>query len=530
MDVLRLFFEEFKKNQQPTTNNQQPTTNNQQPTTNNQLPTHNSQLTTNMKTLNRSAINKPVQYPERILQFGGGNFLRAFCDWMIDVLNKQTDFNGSIVVVKPTKRGDYSELREQEGLFHVALDGIRNGKLISEVTLVESVSRVIQPYLEWKDFLATAEQPEMRYIISNTTEAGIKFSEEDQITDTPPHEFPAKLTLWLHHRFTHFNGAADKGCVLLPCELIEDNGDALRKTILTYASKWNLGYDFQDWITEHNHFCSTLVDRIVSGYPKDRANEIEEKIGFNDPLLVAGEEYHSWVIKAPSFMQKELPFSKTNLNVQFVDQLSSFREIKVRILNGAHTSLVPVAYLAGLRTVKESMDSELINHHVLALLSTEVKPTLTDFSEQEIDTFINAVLDRFKNPTLKHYLIDISLNSTSKFKARLLPAFNQFTELKGAFPKRIAFSLACLIRFYKGEFNGQTIALNDNKTILDFFKEEWSKVDAEIQTVSNLVENVLSNENIFGDDLTKHEGLTGFIEKSLKAIENNGVVSFLEKL
>ncbi len=483
-----------------------------------------------MKTVNRTTTNKPIQYPERILQFGGGNFLRAFCDWMIDVLNKQTDFGGSIVVVKPTKRGDYSELREQEGLFHVALDGVRNGTLVSEVTLVESISSVIQPYLEWEAFLATAELPEMRYIISNTTEAGIKFSEQDQITDTPPHEFPAKLTLWLHHRFTHFNGAANKGCVLLPCELIEDNGDALRKTILAYATKWNLSYDFQDWITEHNHFCSTLVDRIVSGYPKDRANEIEEKTGFNDPLLVAGEEYHSWIIKAPSFIQKELPFSKTNLNVQFVDALSSYREMKVRVLNGAHTSLVPVAYLSGLRTVKESMDNELVKNHILELLSTEVKPTLVDFSEQEIDTFINAVVDRFKNPTLKHFLIDIALNSTSKFKTRLLPAFTEYSQLNGHFPKRIAFSLACLIRFYKGEFEGQTIALNDDKTILDFFKEQWNKVDSETQTLADLVKNVLSNETILGEDLTHHNGLISFIEKALTTIENKGVARFFKTI
>ncbi|WP_010179031.1 tagaturonate reductase [Aquimarina agarilytica] len=484
-----------------------------------------------MKTLNRNTTNKPVQYPERILQFGGGNFLRAFCDWMIDVLNKQTDFGGSIVVVKPTKRGDYSELRAQEGLFHVALDGVRNGELTSEVSLVESVSRVIQPYLEWETFLATAELPEMRYIISNTTEAGIKFSKEDQITDTPPHEFPAKLTLWLHHRFTHFNGAADKGCVLLPCELIEDNGDVLRKTILAYASKWNLGFDFQDWITEHNHFCSTLVDRIVSGYPKDRAQEINEKIGFNDPLLVAGEDYHSWVIKAPSFIQKELPFSKTKLNVQFVNALSSYREMKVRILNGAHTSLVPLAYLAGLRTVKESMDNELVKNHILDLLSTEVKPTLTDFSEQEVDAFITAVIDRFKNPTLKHFLIDISLNSTSKFSARLLPAFAEFAQLnEGRFPKRIAFSLACLIRFYKGEFNGETIVLNDDKTLLQFFKEEWAKVDSKTQTMANLAENVLVNEKVFGANLTQYKGLVSFIEKALVAIENKGIISFLKNV
>ncbi|WP_010522989.1 tagaturonate reductase [Aquimarina agarivorans] len=483
-----------------------------------------------MKIVNRTTTNKPVQYPERVLQFGGGNFLRAFCDWMFHVLNTETDFNGSVVVVKPTERGDYSELRAQEGLFHVALDGIRNGALVSEVTLVESVSRVVHPYLEWNTFLATAEQPEMRFVVSNTTEAGIKFSATDNFSDTPPHEFPAKLTLWLYHRFNFFNGAADKGCVLLPCELIENNGDALRKTILAYASKWNLGFDFQDWVTEHNHFCSTLVDRIVSGFPKERATEIYKKVGYDDALLVAGEEYHSWIIKAPGFIQKELPFLKTRLNVQFVDDLSLYRKLKVRILNGAHTSLVPVAYLAGLRTVKEAMDNKMVAAHVTELLSAEVKPTLSHFSAQEVDVFIKAVTDRFKNPTLKHFLIDISLNSTAKFKARLLPAFIDYVKIHNTFPKRIAFSLASLIQFYKGVFNGEKIAVNDDKEVLNYFTFEWDKVDSGEQTINELVTNILSNEVIFGQNLTQYLGLVVFIENILENIENTGISNLLSNV
>jgi len=484
-----------------------------------------------MNKLNRTTANKPIQHPERIMQFGGGNFLRAFCDWMFDVLNKETDFNGSVVIVKPTKRGDYVELRKQEGLFHVALDGVRNGKLVSEVALVESVSRVIQPYTHWEEYLALAEQPEMRYIVSNTTEAGIKFSEDDKFSDMPPHEFPAKLTIWLHHRFKHFKGASDKGCVMLPCELIEDNGVALRKTILAYAQKWELGFEFQDWITEHNHFCSTLVDRIVSGYPEDRANSILAGVGFEDPLLVAGEDYHSWVINAPSFIQKELPFSQTNLNVQFVEELAAYREIKVRILNGAHTSLVPVGYLAGIRTVKESMDDEIVSNHVNKVLSSEVKPTLqSTFSDNEINAFITSVLDRFKNPTLKHFLLAISLNSTSKFQARLLPAFTEYTQITGNFPKRIAFSLACMIRFYKGNFNGEEIPVNDDVAALEFFKEEWTKVDEGVQSIEQLVFTTLSNSTIVGIDLTAYDGLVEYIAKSIENIESKGVHECLNQL
>ena len=488
------------------------------------------QKSTELKILNRKTANKPVHHPLRVMQFGGGNFLRAFCDWMFDVLNKTTDFNGSVAVIKPTERGDYTELKNQEGLFHVALDGIRNGKLVSEVTLVESVSKVIQPYTEWNDYLALAEQPEMRFVVSNTTEAGIKFSSSDKQTDCPPYEFPGKLTLWLYHRFNYFKGAADKGCIVLPCELIEDNGDALQKTVVQYAEHWDLEPEFITWIINCNYFCSTLVDRIVSGFPTDRKVAIEQQTGYKDDLLVAGEVYHSWVIKAPPIVQKELPFSKTDLNVVFVDDLKDYREMKVRILNGAHTSLVPVGYLAGIRTVKESMEDDLVSNHILQVLSKEIKPTLTNFPEKDIDTFINAVLDRFKNPTLKHFLIAISLNSTSKFQARLLPAFKEYTQTNGHFPKRIAFSLACLIRFYKGEFSGENIPVNDDASILEFFKDEWGQVTEQRQTLADLVTNVLSNTDIVGENLATYNGLVQFITNSINSIDEVGVKECLKAL
>ncbi|MGJ8732526.1 MAG: tagaturonate reductase [Cellulophaga sp.] len=490
-------------------------------------------MTTKEKTiqlLDRHTAQKPVKHPVRVMQFGGGNFLRAFCDWMFDVLNKTTNFNGSVAVIKPTERGDYTALREQDGLFTVALDGIKNGETVSEVTLVESISTIIQPYTEWDKYLELAELPELRFIVSNTTEAGIQFSENDKITDCPPKEFPAKLTLWLHHRFSYFNGDKDKGCIFLPCELIENNGEALKETVIQYAKHWQLKQEFIDWILNCNHFCSTLVDRIVSGYPKDRVASLENKIGFKDKLLVAGEEYHSWVIKADELVQKELPFSKTDLNVQFVDNLDDYREMKVRILNGAHTSLVPVGYLAGLRTVKESMDNDIVSNHIFQILATEIKPTLTKFSSNEIDAFINAVVDRFKNPTLQHYLIAISLNSAAKFQSRLLPAFKDYNELNGSFPKRIAFSLASLIRFYKGSFNEEDIAIKDDSLVVEFFKNQWQMVDNKSQSVTDLVTHTLANKTIVGEDLTKYKGLVDFIAKSILEIEKNGIEESLKSL
>ncbi|SFF67824.1 tagaturonate reductase [Salegentibacter agarivorans] len=483
-----------------------------------------------MKQLNRNTTNNPIKYPERVLQFGGGNFLRAFCDWMINELNEKTDFDAGVIVVKPTEGGNYKELKQQDGLFHVALDGIKEGEMLSEVKLISCVSRIIHSYNEWDEYLKTALQPEIRYIISNTTEAGIKFSESDDFEATPPKEFPAKLTLWLHARFDHFKGAEDKGCILLPCELIENNGEELLKTVLQYIKLWNLGDDFQQWIENHNYFCSTLVDRIVSGFPENRKDEIQRKTGYEDPLLVAGEEYHSWIIKAPETVKNELPFDKTNLNVEFVEDLASYRELKVRILNGAHTSLVPVGYLAGLRTVKESMDDKLVSTHVEKVLREEIKPTLSDFQEAEIDAFINSVLDRFRNPTLKHYLLAISLNSTSKFQARLLPAFKEYASENKQFPKRIAFSMSCMLRFYKGEFSGKKIEVKDDSEVIRFFTELWERRDSEEISLNSLVETALSNPKIFGEDLTKYDGLVETIAVHMECIEKNGVHECLKSL
>jgi len=312
-----------------------------------------------MQKINRQISDKPKTLPLKVMQFGGGNFLRAFVDWMVHVLNQETDFNGGVAIVKPTERGNYDALKSQDGLFTVVLDGIKQGELVGEKTLVDCVQEVVNPYIEWDAYLELAINPDIRFVVSNTTEAGIKFNSEDSFGHHPPREFPGKLTLWLYKRFQHFGNDVSKGCILLPCELIEDNGEALKTAVLKYAEYWNLGSDFVNWIYTANHFCSTLVDRIVSGYPADRADKIQPELGYDDELLVAGEYYHSWVIKCAELVQKELPFAKTDLNVEFVDNLVPYREMKVRILNGAHTSLVPVGYLAGLRLVKDVMSDEV---------------------------------------------------------------------------------------------------------------------------------------------------------------------------
>ncbi|MFT6000601.1 MAG: tagaturonate reductase [Neolewinella sp.] len=465
--------------------------------------------------LNPQDFDRPHR-PLRILQFGGGNFLRAFVDWMIDVLNEQTDFNGGVVIVKPTSRGDYTELRAQKGLFTVALDGIRQGELIAERRVVTCVQEVIQPYLDRAAYLATAELPDLRFIISNTTEAGIRFREEPMPTEGMPTEFPAKLCLWLHHRFQHFGAdGRGRGCIILPVELIENNGGELRDCILRYARHWGLSEAFQQWTLKETHFCNTLVDRIVSGYPADRAAAIAAETGHEDPLLVAGEYYHSWVIAGAPLAAEELPFSKTDLNVTFTNDLDAYREIKVRILNGAHTSIVPTGYLAGLETVGDVMADEKMNAFLEGVLYHEIIPSL-DYPEAGLKAFAADVLDRFRNPSIHHKLMDISLNSTSKFRTRLLPSLLAYQAKRGTLPAGIIRAFAALIRFYRGEQNGESIALRDDAERIAFFKTEWARVLSGQQPLRQLTSNILAREDWWDIDLNFIPGLTDALTEALK--------------
>lgn len=466
---------------------------------------------------------EPAALPEKVLQFGGGNFLRAFTDWMIDIFNKETDFAGSVVIVKPTERGDYQEIDDQDGLFHVVLDGIVDGEQQSSIHLVESVRRTIHPYRDWKSFLASAHIDTMRFVISNTTEAGIAFSDQDDKDDQPPAEFPGKLTLWLYERFQHFGGAADKGCLIFPCELIEDNGTRLRDVILEYIEHWNLGDDFISWILNHNYFYDTLVDRIVSGYPEDRAADIERKTGYKDPLMVAGEHYHSWIMSGDERVRKEFPFESTFLNIRLVDSLSDYRELKVRVLNGAHTSLVPVGHLAGKRTVDQAMSDDSIRRFVEGFLSQEVKPTLDFIPESEVDQFISDVVDRFLNPVLAHQLLDISLNSFAKFGTRLLPTLKDYVEKKNSLPDRLLYSLACLIVFYKGEWNGKEIPLRDDVANLEFAAKMWQAHDAGDISTEELVDQWLDRLGVTEFDSVVRQEIVDRVSSHVSDILKKGI-------
>jgi tagaturonate reductase len=467
-----------------------------------------------MKALNQKTVSLPTR-PIKVLQFGEGNFLRAFADWVIDILNEKTDFNGNIQIVQPLPSGMIQALKDQDCLYHVVLNGIQQGKTISETRLITSVSSAINPYENESEFIQACENPDLQFVISNTTESGIEFNEDDTSVDVLPASFPGKITKLLYHRFICFKGADDKGLYFLPCELIEKNGENLYQIVLHYVDHWKLSTEFKNWIIETCVFCNTLVDRIVPGFPKDTIKEIQQQLGLEDNLVVSAEPFHLWVIEAPFAVKKAFPTEKAGLQVKFVSDLTPYRTRKVRILNGAHTALVPVAYLSGLRLVKESIEDATIGKFIRTAISEEIVPTL-DLPAEELQQFANDVIERFQNPFIKHELISIALNSISKFKVRVLPSLLSYHKQTGKLPERLIFSLAALIRFYKGEWHGETIPLNDSAEILDFFKQAWALNDS-----AKTIQAVLSNQSLWGTDLTSIGGFEKMVNEKLARLEEN---------
>ena len=407
---------------------------------------------------------------ERVIQFGEGGFLRGFCDWMIQKMNDNCDFDAGIVVVQPIEKGMCDMLTAQNCNYTHVIRGAEG----VEKSIITSITRCVKPYDDFESYLALADQPEMRYIISNTTEAGIVFSSEDKMTDTPPTTFPAKLTLLLKRRFDK----GLKGFIILPCELIDVNGEVLKKCVLSYCDLWNLGDEFKNWVENDNVFCSTLVDRINTGYPKGE----DVGLGYEDNMVNTSEYFHLWVIQTDKDIS-EIPFAKANLNVIVTPNLlERYRTRKVRILNGAHTSLVPHALLSGLDTVKSCMDDEKMLSHVKACVFDEIIPTL-DLSKEELTQYANDVLTRFANPYIKHYLSSIALNSVSKFKVRVLPSILEYKKRFGVYPKTLIFAFARLIEFYRTDMT------NDDKAVTEFMK-----------TAS--VSDILKNDSLWGEDLS----------------------------
>lgn len=411
--------------------------------------------------------NKPI----RVIQFGEGGFLRGFADWMLQKLNDMGAFDGSVAVVQPIRDGMCDMLTAQNCEYTHIIRGAEG----VETTKINVISKCVKPYEDWQAYLALADNPDARFIISNTTESGIQFRDSDKATDTPPESFPAKLTLLLKRRFDN----KLPGFILLPCELIDRNGDNLKKTVLQFAALWNLGDDFCTWVEKENVFCNTLVDRINTGYPKDEKIEL----GYEDNMINTSEFFHLWVIETDCDLESELPFSKAGLNVIVTkDALERYRTRKVRILNGAHTSMVPYALLSGFDTVKSCMDDEKMSSFIRTCVFKEIIPTL-DLPRAELEEYAENVMVRFSNPYIKHYLSSISLNSVSKFRVRVLPSILEYRKRYGSYPKHLIFSFAKLIEFYK--------------------KGTPSDAEDIIATMQkSTVAEILSNTSLWGEDLS----------------------------
>jgi len=463
------------------------------------------------------------KYKERIIQFGEGNFLRAFVDWIVDDMNDKLDFNTSAVLVQPIEKGMVDKINEQDGLYTLVLRGLKNGEACEEAKVIKSVSRGLNPYADCESFLSLADNPDMRFIVSNTTEAGIVFSADDKFENSPAKTFPGKLTQLLYRRFKSFTGDIAKGFIIMPCELIDRNGDNLKKAVVQYVEKWGLGQAFLSWVIEANVFCNTLVDRIVPGYPASTAKAIEEKQGYEDGLIVEAEHFHLWVIEGPQWIKEEWPTEKAGLNVLFVDDMTPYRTRKVRILNGAHTVMTPVAYLAGIDTVREAVEDPKMGKFIEDALMNEIIPTL-DLPKEELLSFAEEVKDRFRNPFVRHALMSISLNSVSKYKARVLPSVLQFYKINNTLPSNLIYSLAALMAFYRGKRGEETIAVNDDKEILDLFAQVWSSHATGELSIEALVWKILSNVSFWGEDLNQIGGMTEKVSACLTDILENAVV------
>ena len=484
-----------------------------------------------LKAINEIVTEKK-QRPVKVVQFGEGNFLRAFADYMIDILNEETDFNGNIVLLKSIRYGSISRFEEQNNLYTVYLRGLEGGKETVKKRIVTSVEKAVACYESYDEYTELAKIDTLRFVISNTTEAGIVLDLNDKLEMTPPDSYPAKLTKFLYERYTYFKGDKDKGLIILPVELIYDNGKELYRCVKALTKAWSLEEGFVKWLEEACVFTSTLVDRIVTGYPKDEDKAIFEEFGYEDGLLVTGEPFALWVIEYDKDISDELSFGKAGLPVIFTDNHKPYKQRKVRILNGAHTSFVLASYLAGNDYVGESMDDETMFGFMKSTIFDEVIPTL-ELPENDLIEFAEAVIDRFRNPFIKHSLLAISLNSVSKWKARCMPSFIEYINRKGSLPKHLTFSLASLIAFYNGaeikdgaligKRNESTYEIKDDMSVLEFFAENSSLPAKE------LAEKVLSEEAFWGQDLTKYEGVSEAVASYLGDIRELGMRKALEK-
>lgn len=461
----------------------------------------------NLPAITETPVLAVFEFPEKVLQFGTGILLRALPDFIINAANNNNNFNGRIVVVKSTAIGNTDAFAEQDGLYTVCVRGIENGNMVKDNHLISSISRVLSATNDWDKILTCAANSSMQVIISNTTEIGVVLVEED-IFQTPPVSFPGKLLAFLFRRYQFFNGAADKGMVIIPTELLPDNGKLLFSIVLKLASYNNLNDDFIQWLTNANHFCSSLVDRIVPGkLPSAQQVIIEKEVGYTDELMIVGEPYYLWAIESGNEKVKEiLSFAKGNNKVIVAPDINKFRELKLRLLNGSHSFCCGLAHLSGFTTVKEAMDDAVFLHYISKLITTEIVPSICTaaISEQEAKTFATKVIDRFSNGFIEHKWLSITMQYSSKMATRNVFIIKNFVEISEGIPIRMALGMAAHILFMKGAegADGQYYGIanqakywiNDNNA--GFYCNAWKQ-----KNLDTVVTNILENENIWQSNL-----------------------------
>ena len=469
--------------------------------------------------------------PVKVMQFGEGNFLRAFVDYWFDMANEKADWNGKVTLVQPIAQGLTELINEQEGLYTLHLRGRENGEKVDRKRVISSVKNCINPYTSegFKALLDLAKSDDLEYIVSNTTEAGIVYDPETKFDQEPPVSFPGKITRVLYERFK----AGKPGIVILSCELIDANGQVLKQIVDRHIDEWKLGEDFRKWVDEKNLFCSTLVDRIVPGRIRDpkEVEALEKEQGYSDPLTDVGEVFGVWYIEGPKELEDKLPFKKAGLNVHVVPEVAPYKKRKVRILNGAHTGFVLGAYLAGFDIVRDCMHNETVLGYMNKMLQSEVIPILP-LDKKDCEQFAAAVEDRFNNPFVDHQLLSISLNSTSKWRARNMPSFLEYVEKFHKLPPVLTMSFAAYIAFYTCDPKrreadalickrpaGNEYRIQDDASVLDFY---WAHKDADVKT---LVHDVMTNEEFWGQDLTKVPGFEEATVKNLELIRKEGALA-----
>ncbi len=492
-----------------------------------------------MKVLNKLTAPKAVA-PEKIIQFGEGNFLRAFVDWIVKNMNDTTDFNASVVVLQGTRNAFPMTLLEgQDCMYHVNLQGRLNGEVVNSLTRIDCLSRGLNPFEQFEAFMGLADQPEMRFVISNTTEAGITFDPGCKITDTPCEAYPGRLTQLLYRRFKTFNGAPDKGFIIMPCELIFENGHHLKDCINKYIELWKDDFgdsyaSFKEWFNKYNYVCATLVDRIVPGFPRKEIAQIQEKLGYKDNVVVQGEAFHLWVIERPDNMsieelRAEFPAEKAGLNVIITDSEAPYHERKVTLLNGPHTVLSPVSYLSGVDIVRDACNHPVLGRYIRKVQFDELMQTL-NLPMDELQKYGKSVLERFDNPYVDHQVTSIMLNSFPKFQTRDLPGLKTYLERKGELPKGIVLGLAAIITYYKGgkRADGAEIVPNDDEKIMQLLTDLWTTGDTR-----KVAEGVLAADTLIWKEhgnLNNIPGLTDLVVEYLDAIRDKGMLETVKSI